>query len=228
VPGEGSLVGQHVVRGDYSPEIRFALSPDQDFLAPLQFVANAIGAGGAGQLAWNPVPRAEAYFASAIGGGGGRGGEGGDTAVFWTSSEVQASAFALPDYISPGEIARLIGTHALMAPSQTSCAVPKEAVDAAPRMFIQLAAYGGEANFSYPPRPTDPKVAWNIEWTTKVRYKSQTAGILGMAMPGGRGGMGGDPRGGDPKGGDPRGQQQPPRRPGLGDIMKGLGTIPHP
>ena len=51
---------------------------------------------------------------------------------------------------------------------------------------MQLAAYGDETNLSYPERPKDPKVAWNIEWTVKVRYKSQTGGLLGMEMPGAR------------------------------------------
>jgi len=34
VPATGSLVGPHVVRGSYTPEIRFALAPNQDYLAP--------------------------------------------------------------------------------------------------------------------------------------------------------------------------------------------------
>jgi len=58
-------------------------------------------------------------------------------------------------------------------------------VKAAPQAMVQLAAYGTEANLSYPERPKDPKIPWNIEWTVKVRYKSQTGALLGMAMPGG-------------------------------------------
>ena len=33
VPPDGSLVGQHLVKGNYSPDIAFSLSPAQDFLA---------------------------------------------------------------------------------------------------------------------------------------------------------------------------------------------------
>src|SRR6202012_650687 len=32
VPPDGSLVGAHAVRGDYSPDINFNLGPDQDFM----------------------------------------------------------------------------------------------------------------------------------------------------------------------------------------------------
>jgi hypothetical protein len=213
VPGEGSLVGPHTVRGDYSPDIKFTLAPDQDFLAPLQFLTNAIGPLGSAQLGWNAVPNARGYLASVIGGGGEN-----DTVVLWTSSEIQASAFSLPDYLSNADLNRLVANHALLDPQTTTCAVPKEVVQAVPHALVQLAAYGGEANFAYPPRPADPKQAWNIEWTVKVRYKSQTGGMLGMAMPGGgRGGMGDRGQGGP---------QRPPARPSVADVLRGLA--PHP
>jgi hypothetical protein len=216
VPGQGSLVGDHTVRGNYSPDIHFALSPNQDFLAPLQLTTNAVGPMGSGQLGWNPVAGAGGYLATAIGGGGDD-----QTVVLWTSSEIQASAFSLPDYLSNSDLARLVANRALLTPQTTSCAVPKEVVQAAPHAMVQLVAYGQETNLSYPARPADPRVPWNIEWTVKVRYKSQTGGLLGMAMPGG---MAGD----DDEG--PRSQRQPkPRgRPGLGDVLRGLGSIPQP
>ena len=178
VPSNGSLVGEHLIRGTYSPDIGFSLNAAQDFLAPLTLTTNTIGANGAGQLGWGAIPGAQAYLATAIGGGQD------DTMVLWTSSEVQASAFSLPDYLSNGDISRLVASRALMGPQTTACTIPQEVVKAAPQAMVQLAAYGSEANLSYPERPKDPKVAWNIEWTVKVRYKSQTGGLLGMEMPG--------------------------------------------
>jgi hypothetical protein len=202
VPAEGSLVGAHTVRSDYAPEIRFNLAANQDFLAPLTFTTNARTPGGAVQLAWTAVPNATAYFASVIGGGQ-------DTVVFWTSAEMQAAAFAAPDYLSPAEAARLVGTHALLSPQTTRCAVPKEVSDAAPHAMLQLTALGPEANFVYPPKPADPKAVWNKEWQVKVRYRSATGGMLGMAMPG----MEAQEGGGD-------GRPPESRR---GGMMRGLG-----
>ncbi|MFN3512964.1 MAG: hypothetical protein ACK41C_07970 [Phenylobacterium sp.] len=178
VPAAGSLVGDHAVRGNYAPEIRFALAQNQDFLGALNLTRNEVGRTGAGQLAWNALPNARGYMATAIGGGDN------DTVAMWTSSEIQGSAFALPEYLSNGDIERLVASKALMAPATTSCAIPREMVQAAPNAMIQLAAYGGEHNISYPPRPADPKTPWNIEWEVKVRYRSATGGILGMDMPG--------------------------------------------
>jgi hypothetical protein len=194
VPGNGSLVGSHTVRGDYSPEIDFALGPDQDFLAPL------VGPSGEGQLAWNAVPDARGYLGVAMGGSQ-------DTMVIWTSSEVRATSFTLPDYLSHGDISRLLGSGAMMGAQTTSCAIPSEAVQAAPHLMIQLAAYRDETNFAYPPRPTDPRHPWNIQWAVRVRYRSSTGAMLGMTSP-------------DTSNG---GQQDQPQRPGLGGLLHGLG-----
>lgn len=222
VPGQGSLVGDHLIRGNYSPEIRFALDPGQDFLGALNLTRNEMNPSGSGQLGWNALPNARAYLATAIGGGDN------DTMVMWTSSEVQASAFALPDYLSTGDITRLVASKALLAPTVTSCTIPQEVVKAAPQAMVQLAAYGAETNLSYPPRPSDPKVAWNIDWTVKVRYKAQTGGILGMDMAGAMGGDDEDeaPRRGPAGQRGQRPQQQPPSIGGA--ILRGVlgGRIP--
>lgn len=213
VPPGGSLVGPHVVTGNYSPEINFQLGPNQDFLAPLQITNNAKTPLGASALAWRGVPGALAYMATAIGA------REDETMVMWSSSEVQASAFALPDYLSPGDITRLVANRALLSPQTTSCTIPKEVVDAMPNGMLQLAAYGGEANFAYPPRPADPKVRYVPDWVVKVRYKSTTSTLMGMADMGGMGGMSDDEDSGPPQ---RRGQQQQ-RRPGAGAILRGLG-----
>lgn len=209
VPSNGSLVGEHTVQGSYSPPIRFSLASDQDFLAGLNLTTNEKTAAGAAQLAWNAVPNATGYFASVIGGGE-------DTVVLWTSAEVQASAFAAPDYLTPAEAARLVANKALLSPQTTRCAVPKEVVDAAPQALVQLVAFGPEANFVYPPRPTDPKIAWNKEWQVKVRYRSATGGMLGMASPG-MSAASADEDGPGPS------QPQPQPDKGRKAIMRGLG-----
>jgi hypothetical protein len=212
VPPQGSLVGDHTVRGDYTPEIHFTLRPDQDFLAPVTLTSNARIPSGAVQLAWNPVGGATGYFAGVIGGAE-------DTMVAWSSSETQASPFAAADYIAPAEAARLVASGALLAPRTTSCAVPKEVVDAAPHAMLSVTAYGPEANFASPPRPADPKTPWNRLWAVKVRYRSTTGGLLGMAMPGAM-------RGAEADEGDERGAPgaPPPRKEDRKrSIMRGLG-----
>lgn len=216
VPGAASLVGDHFIRGNYSPDIKFALNAEQDFLGPLSLTKNQLNPSGSGQLAWSPLANARAYLATAIGGG-----EDG-TVVMWTSSEVQATSFAMSDFISNADITKLVNLKALMAPTTTSCTIPQEVIKAAPSAMVQLAAFGGETNISYPPRPEDPKTPWNIDWTLKVRYKSMTGGMLGMDM---ASMMRGDDEDAPPAGAQgQRGAPQQPTLPGLGGaILKGLG-----
>lgn len=212
VPAGGSLIGDHLIRGNYSPDIKFALAQNQDFLGALNLTTNAVSPTGFGQLAWNPLANARGYLATAIGAGEN------DTMVMWSSSEVQASAFALPDFLSDADLQRLVAAKALMAPTTTRCTIPQEVLKVAPQAMVQLAAYGGETNISYPPRPADPKTPWNIDWSLKVRYKSQTGAMLGMEMPG----M--ESEGPSPS--DSRSQQptSPFGVPGIGGaILKGLG-----
>ncbi|MCR5873399.1 hypothetical protein LRS10_03835 [Phenylobacterium sp. J426] len=218
VPARGSLVGAHAVRGNYSPEINFTLGAEQDFLAPLNVTTNQKAPGGWANLGWAAVPQARAYYASAMGGEG-------ETMVMWSSSETQATAFSNPDYLSQGDITRLVASKALMGPQTTSCAVPKEVLEAAPQAMFQLVAYGGEANFVHPPRPEDPKIAWNQEWAVKVRYRSATGGLLGQPMPGmGPAASFADDE--DDRPARPGQAQQPPKDPKAERrkaIMRGLG-----
>jgi len=210
VPSEGSLLGQHTIKGNYSPQIQFAIGQGQDFLPAVQMTTNSQNPTGSFQLGWQPVAGATGYIASTMGGDG-------ETMVMWTSAEVQSMVFALPDYLRPSDVSRLLANKTLMAPSQTSCTVPKEVIDAAPQSMYQFTAYGGEANFSYPARPADPKQAWNIEWTVKVRYRSATGGILGMESPyGDSGDSGARPSSSRPG--------KKPKKPGAMDILRGLGA----
>lgn len=215
-----SLVGDHTVRGDYSPDIKFSLDQTQDFLPALNLTTNARNPSGSIQLAWNSVAGAEAYGAMAIGASQA------ETVVLWSSSESQVAAFALPEYVSNGDLTRLVAAKTLMGPQTTTCTVPKEVADAAKAGFLQMVAYGREANFAYPARPANPKTPWNIQWEVKVRYRSATGGLLGQAMPG-MGGGGGRT--------SARGQQdQPPPSPADAAaarrraILNGIGgLIPH-
>ena len=172
VPTNGSLVGQHTVRGNYSPEIRFALAPGQDFMAPLTITGKAPSAGGGTRLTWNAVPGATGYFIQTMGS------QQDQTMVLWTSSATAASFSALMDYVPPSEVRRLIASRHVLPPSTTECVIPSEVVRAAPMSMLMMIAYGDEVNAADPPRPA--KGPWHLNWTTKVRFKSTTSTMLGV------------------------------------------------
>lgn len=181
VPAGGSLVGAHVVKGNYSPEIRFNLAQGQDFLAPVQLLSQAEAPSGAMPLVWKPVAGAQGWFASTIGSNGD-----GDLVV-WTSSGSQIFDM-MSDYLPPAEVARLIQQKMLLPGTADRCTVPTEAVKAAPQAMLSVVAFGGEANFSHPARPAKAPASWRPDWTVKLRTKSTYRSMLGMEMPGMAGG----------------------------------------
>ncbi|HQV04127.1 MULTISPECIES: hypothetical protein [unclassified Novosphingobium] len=208
VKADSSLIGAHRVAGNYSPEIAFSLS--KDFMAPLSS-NTAEQASGASLLRWNAVPDATGYLAFLFGGKMGPGGEMGDM-VMWTSSASRQFGGGLSDWLSPGQVAALVRDRTVMAPATTQCTIPAEVRKAGPDFRMgMLTAFGPEENFAYPERPVDPRAAWNLQWTARIRHRSMTSwmDMPGMAQMSGQ---------------QPQDGQQPKckKKGGLGGIVGGV------
>lgn len=189
VSAESSLIGEHRIAGNYSPEIKFSLA--QDFMPAITGKASDI-AGGATMLSWNSVTNATGYYAWTMGFNPGPDGQANDM-VWWSSSASQNFGGALWDWIAPATVSRLITQKVVMPPSQTSCIMPAEVKQAASQFVMgNLYAYGPEANFAYPPRPADPKIVWKPEWTARVRYRSNTMWFINGPDMGGAMARGGE------------------------------------
>ncbi len=176
IPANSSLIGAHRIAGNYSPEIKFALN--QDFMAPMR--VQTAEAGQVTNISWNAIPAATGYYAHGIGFSGGKRG-GSNDIVWWTSASRQEFFGGLTDWLSPSTVQRLIGEKVVMPPTQTLCQIPAEVKAAGGEMMmLSMYAYGPEASFAFPPRPSNPKLAWNPEWTARVRYRSVSNKIVGM------------------------------------------------
>ena len=210
VPAGGSLVGTHTVRGNYTPDINFTLAPGQDFLAPVVLTQNSASASGSVPLVWQPVPGSRAWLAMTMGST-----QGGDF-ILWTSSESQVAMAGMgADHLPDGEIARLVTQKVLMPATADRCTVPVEVARAAPQSMLMLTAFGGEANFSNPPRPARAAASWKPDWTVKLRTKSTHMGLLGMSLEDMMGDRGGD---NDGQGDQPKKKKNKLKR-GLGKIL---------
>lgn len=170
----GSLVGDHLVTGNYSPDIQFSLDASHDFLAPLQLMG--LGQAGPTRVGWNAIPHAKGYLVSTMGQN-----EAGDMVV-WSSSDSAAFPMHIPDLLSPADLVRLQGARTVLPASATSCAIPTAVTTAAPDSLLRVIAYGGETNIAWPPRPTQPGAVWNVESVVKVRYNSTAGAILSMGV----------------------------------------------
>jgi len=174
VPASGSLVGEHLVRGSYTPDIRFSLTQDQDFLEPL--VLTGVTATGPIRLGWNSVAGAQGYFAYTMGVN-----EAGDM-VMWSSSDVATFPMIVPELLSPENLRTLKQRKVVLPATTTSCPVPSAVTAAAPESTLRVIAFGDETDIAWPPRPTDRRQPWNIEHVVKVRYNSTIGVMLGSDM----------------------------------------------
>ena len=188
VPANGSLKGDHVIAGNYSPEIRFAIGDRHDFMDAVAFDPVSKTSGGAFAVKWNSVPTATGYFATAMGQGDNQ-----TDIVMWSSSEVQVLGQTLMDYIAPAEVERLSREKIVMPPQTTECTVPAGIFKGEGSMF-NFIAYGDELNLVHPPRPKDPKQIWEQVWAVKVRLKSTAMTLLAESDGGGRRGRGAAPQ----------------------------------
>jgi hypothetical protein len=176
-----SLRGDHRIVSTFTPEIKYSLV--NDYMGGLNVTASDQASIN---LSWNGLPTATGYIAWAMGGMQ-NAGSGGDM-VMWTSANARDHGAGM-DWLPPAEVQRQINQKLIMPPSQTTCSIPAEAKTAAGgTMFGSMNAFGPEENFSYPPKPADPKAVWNIEWTTKARFRSFTTFFTGEGMGGMMGG----------------------------------------
>lgn len=174
VPGAGSLVGDHLVRGNYTPDIRFSLSAGQDFMGDLRLTGVADHERGPVPLGWQALREAKAYFAYAMGSADG------DDIVVWSSSETAIAPGAVPDHLAPAVIDGLVRREVLLPAKADRCEIPAAVAEAAPQAMVRVIAFGNEVNTSFPQRPDDSRTPWKPEYVVKVRYASTASTILGM------------------------------------------------
>jgi hypothetical protein len=189
VPDGASLVGEHHIVGTQVPEsLKFTLEQAQDFMPKIALRASGDLASGQ-TWQWQPVARARGYFLHAMG-------TRGDAMVFWSSAETADAGMAVMDYLPPATVDKWVREKVLLAPSATSCAMPKgifaESGQDDGGGMMRMVAFGPETHLSYPPRPADPKARWEPEWAVRVRTKSSTTAILGMPMDAEEDGQDGD------------------------------------
>lgn len=166
VPRDASLVGAHVVQGNYSPEMRFTIGDGTDFLGALT-PKHSAQPSGAVMVSWPALANARGTILTVVAAR-----EDGTT-VMWSSSAVRMPGMTLPDYLAESEAARLVQQRILLAPQTTQCAVPAAVAKASESAMLMMTAYGAEANYG---SPKDAPQGWAV----KLRTKATHMGMLGV------------------------------------------------
>ena len=178
LPEGASVAGEHGFSGEGVPDgFKFTIDAAHD-LMPAVDANRSDGAGGV-LFKWKAMPQASGWFVQAMGtrdqGGSG---EGDMEVVYWTSSELPEMGMGLINYQPDSAIAKWQKEKVILPGSATECVAPKEAVGS--MAMSHVIAYGDELDMAYPPRPKDPKVAWEPQWDVKVRRKSVATLMPGM------------------------------------------------
>jgi hypothetical protein len=160
--------------------MQFELTQLQDFMPKIALTSSGASESGI-TYNWRSVDRAKGYFLTAMG-------MQDDAMVFWSSSETPDAGMGIVDYLPPSTVDKWIRERVLLSPGITTCTIPggifagngKQAAGG----MLQMIAYGPETHIVYPPKPADPKAAWNPEWDVRVRNKSTATAMLGMQVDG--------------------------------------------
>jgi hypothetical protein len=208
IPEGASLAGAHQFTGSGVPEgFRFTLPAAQDLMPPMSLQQS--DQGGATALSWSAQAHARAYFIA------GMGARERNEMVLWTSSELPDAGMGLIDYQTNPAVDRWLKDKVLLAPSVTSCTIPK-GVFIGEGAMLRAIAYGHELNLAHPPRPTDPKIAWEPQWAAKVRVKSVAMTMIGMPS------MDMPARGGRDGTAPPPEPEKKEKKPSAIDILRGV------
>ena len=165
-PPTASLAGDHVVTGNYIPDIRFTLARGQDFLPPIFLTANRLRPSGAVEIAWRPVAGARAFFLTATQL------EPDGVFIWWTSSERAFSNYWGFDYLAPGDLTQMVRTGMLLRPSASRCVVPAAIVGRPGSTVVHVHGLGPEVDISGS-APGAPA------WTVRLRTRATYSGRLG-------------------------------------------------
>lgn len=205
---DSSMVGTHRISGDGVPEsLKFDLGPDADFMPKIALSTQGAMTDSI-DASWQPVARARGYFLTAMAM------QDEHHFVVWSSSEVAGAGPELLNYLPGSSVDKWTRQKVLLPAAASHCAIPKGifAGEGGKQGMgsLNMIAYGPETNIAYPPRPANPKQAWNPEWNVRVRTKSTATAMLGMDMSGMQ----------QQRGDKPQGEQ--PQESGAKKLLKGL------
>jgi hypothetical protein len=157
-------------------------------------------------VSWQSINAAQGYFLSAMGA------KGEEEMIIWSSSEQPDPGWGLMDYLVPAQVKKLIGEKVVLAPDIQKCASPAGIFGGVEGAMVRMIAYGPELNLAHPPRPENPKAAWNPEWAARVRVKSTGMTMLGMD----------EQNTGRASSGKAKAESAKPEMPSIGGVLKGL------
>lgn len=215
VPSGARLAGDHKIVGDAIPaSMQFQVQQNADFMSKLALRSQGEPTDAI-NLSWPTVERARAYFITGM--HMDIASQNAYSMVVWSSADVAGAGSDLHAFLTGSFIDKWLKQKVLLPSTATSCMIPKGIFagtsggqGSMPGMLM-MTAYGPESWITYPPKPVNPKEAWNPEWSVRLRAKSTATAILGLDLGNLQQMDGNDPQ-----------QQQPQKKPSVKGLLKGI------
>ena len=172
VPGGASLKGDHLVTGNYLPDIKFNVA-QHDFLPPLSVKIDGGDLMASLPLSWQTVRGAIGYFAYATASNSAK-----KETIIWTSSSKPCMGMMMHEHSS--DVKKWVGEGIILGPDKTACNIPAGIFAGAEGTMVMMAAWGEDYWISYPPKPANAPKDWKPDWTVNALFLSQWMGMPGM------------------------------------------------
>jgi hypothetical protein len=171
VPGGASLKGDHLVTGNYLPEIKFNIA-QHDFLPPLSVKTAGDPKTSIG-ISWQPVRGAVGYFAYAMAANQAK-----KETIIWTSSS--KASMGIMTHEHSAHVKELVRCGVVLGPDKTDCNIPAGIFADAEGAMVMMFAWGEDYWMSYPPKPNNAPKDWKPDWTVNALFMSRWMGMPGM------------------------------------------------
>jgi hypothetical protein len=175
VPVGASLKGEHFVRGNYLPHIRFNVER-HDFL-PAITASSSGGGKDAASVSWGEMSGASGYFVYAMAAN-----EAKREMTIWTSSS-KATA-GIQGHELSSKIRDLAGQGVILTPDKRAVDIPAGIFADSQNTVLMIHGWGDDFYASYPPKPENAPKNWKPDWTARGLFLSTWTGILGMEISG--------------------------------------------
>ena len=172
VPGGASLKGDHLVTGNYLPDIKFNIA-QHDFLPPLNAKIEGSDLNASLPFSWQQVRGAIGYFAYAMSSNQAK-----RETIIWTSSAKPTMGIMMHEHSA--QIKKLVGEGVVMGPDKTACNIPAGIFAGTEGTMLMMYAWGEDYLMSYPAKPNNAPKDWKPDWIVNAHFLSQWMGMPGM------------------------------------------------
>ena len=172
VPAGASLKGDHLVTGNYLPDIKFKIA-QHDFLPPLNVKIGGSDLKTSLPLSWQPVQGALGYFAYAMASNQAK-----KETIIWTSSSKACMGMMMHEHSS--QVKEMIRNGVIMGSDKTACDIPEGIFAGTEGAMVMMSAWGEDYWMSYPEKPAKAPKDWKPDWTVNALFLSRWMGAPGM------------------------------------------------